>query len=347
MDRLRALSEVLFAGRDAFDPSLILSEANERLVTHHLHDALTKRGRRDAMPDEGVRFLEEVAARNATRNGRLYRQLEEAVILLNRAGIEPVLLKGAGELATSGAGSSRILSDLDLLVEPARAREAAAVLISGGFECYSRSDDPRAHVVAELSRPSDPGGVDLHQRPAGPPGFIPIDALRGEARRLDIGAGTALLPSPAHQVVMLALHDFLHDGGLWSGRLHFRHLIDLRELADTGAVDPADVLARCPTRLSRRVVACLMLLAIDLARAPIPLTPAIAEARGDVRRIMMQNRYPRLGRPLGIAAFAVLRGELAEHRREIGPMAEAEGLPPERQGPRARLRRLRQLTRGV
>lgn len=347
MDRLRALSDVLFADRNDFDPSMILAEANKRLVTHHLHDALSRPGRRHAMPDDGLRFLEEVAARNTTRNARLHRQLEDAVILLNRAGIEPVLLKGAGELAAVGPGTSRILSDLDLLVEPARAREAAAVLISGGFERYDGSDDPRAHVVAELSRPSDPGGVDLHQRAAGPPGFIPIHALRAEARRLDIGGGTALLPSPRQQVVMLALHDFLHDGGLWSGRLHLRHLIDLRGLAEAGAVDPGEVLAQCPTRLSRRVVACLMLLAIELTGAPIPLTPAVAAARGDLRRLMAQNTYPRLARPLGFAAYVVLRGELSEHRRGIGRMAGSEGLPPERQGPRARLRRLRQLTRGV
>ena len=99
-----------------------------------------------------------------SRNQLLFHAAGDAVAALEEAGISPLVLKGAAlaELAYGDAGA-RPMFDVDLLVPPARAREAMAVLGEAGWA--SSYPDPagriRVHHSVDLSRP--PGGeLDLH-----------------------------------------------------------------------------------------------------------------------------------------------------------------------------------------
>jgi ATP-dependent protease HslVU (ClpYQ) peptidase subunit len=76
----------------------IIGLANHTLTTPSLIDFVE--AHRDAVPDEVVLCVRELSNRNAIRNDRLIAQLEEAVIVLNSAGITPLLVKGAAVLDT-------------------------------------------------------------------------------------------------------------------------------------------------------------------------------------------------------------------------------------------------------
>ena len=82
-------------------------------------------------PEELTDHLEEIYQMNVTRNQHIIRQAEEISECLGSAGIEPVYLKGTGNML-SGLYShpgERMIGDIDLLVEEKHYLEAARLIM--------------------------------------------------------------------------------------------------------------------------------------------------------------------------------------------------------------------------
>jgi len=223
---LRALA-ALFQGElpDAAEWSRIIDLANRAWLTPAVHVALEKHGRLAEVPDAVRGYIALLHERNVERNGRLRSQLIEALGALNRAGIEPILLKGAVSLFVGDEArvGSRMISDLDINIEPGEAAAAAAALRDIG---YGATDNPR-----EFARPIDVGVVEFHDRANYRSQRYLSGDLRESAPLTERDGVTARVPSPTARALHLIVHDMIKEGDYWRFRINLRHLRDLVDLS--------------------------------------------------------------------------------------------------------------------
>lgn len=319
MDRLRTLGDLMDALRGTppadCDWDAMLALANQSLVTPQLAASLD--GHRETLPGRVAAFLDDVRARNAERNRRLWQLLHDAVAALSRAAVVPVLLKGAALRASlaDDAPFDRLLSDIDLLVAPGEVEAALSALSAAGFGVAARYPGAAVHVVAELGRPQDPGFIDLHQRAPGPPGLSDRAELVPRRRTILLDGHAAAVPDAASQILYLLLHDQFHDGGYWRGGFDLRHLIDIAALTrGLSAADWAWLDLACGTALARSALDAMLLSIERLLGERVSPWPADRRALWIYRRWMLQYRFPRLRLPLAALAAVADAGRLRAHR---------------------------------
>lgn len=296
----------------------VIKLANETLVTPQLAAELAVTPRN--VPDDVRVFLGEVRERNTERNRRLFEQLTEAVGVLNRAGIEPTLLKGASLWATREPNEpyDRLLTDVDILVRPEQAARAVDALADYGFPILARYQGDDVHVVAELARPTDVGMIDLHQRAPGPPGLADSTDFVAHRRKVSWDGVNATVPSPALSVFLTVLHDQFHDGDYWRGSFDLRHLLDIALLAQrTEGVDWDHLFRLCETRLTHNAAATELLAARKIMGGDIPEHfingPMV---RLQHARRMAQFRWPHLRWVLAGLGLLLETPNLATHALE-------------------------------
>lgn len=292
----------------------VIKLANTALITPQLAAALHQA---PDLPDDVRAFLADVRGRNTERNRRLLAQLTEMVGALNRAGIEPTLLKGAA-LWADGAGLTphdRLLTDLDLLVRPDQVERAMAALDLLGFAVLSRQEGDAVHAVAELGRPQDVGTLDLHQRPPGPPGLAQIEDFAERCRTVAWNGVHARVPNPAVSVFLTILHDQFHDGDYWRGGFDLRHLADIARLAR--GVDWSEFEELCAGGLTRNAAGEELLAAARLMNARVPrrlVDRRMVRLQHD--RCMAQFRWPRLRVVLAALGVLMELPNLVTHRAQ-------------------------------
>ena len=171
-------------------------------------------------------------------NQRLRRTLEEFA----RAGIEVVLLKGAG-LALSAYSdiSDRPMGDVYLLVHADRAVDAWQLAVSAGWVARRDIEADRVydehHHLSPLEDPFGIGvGLEVHTElfSAQAPFSLNAEAVWKEALRIQAGTVTVWVPDVHHQL----LHACLHFA--WSHEASFgawRTIRDVMTILDSGTVD--------------------------------------------------------------------------------------------------------------
>jgi hypothetical protein len=178
---------------------------------------LEELGIRDALPRDVSEFFVAYTALNAERNQRILHQIEEVASLLNRAGIEPVVLKGPSYLLTKvyENPAHRFILDIDLYVPETRIEDAFSILNGLG---YSAGDpDPiawAAHHLPALVHP-DKIRVELHHSLGSGRchGLLPPDEIFARSRRFQLGASTVRIPHPSDLMTHLIVHSQIHHGG--------------------------------------------------------------------------------------------------------------------------------------
>lgn len=245
----------------------ILALANRTLVTPALAGALAER---DDVPRDVREFLEHIATRVSTRNEAMRAQLEEAAILLTKAGVHPILLKGASFLAnTPLPAGTRLFSDLDLLLPRSKADQALEAL---GDEGYTRCISSVASVDGiTLKRDIDPGELDLHFRLRGLPGPPGYDEMMPFTIPAKVGGCKVLALVPSAQAAVLIAHDQIQERDYWRGTIDLRHLVDLHDIVRHHGPLDTEVLHRLfRTSASRRALDTQLLTANRLLGTPLP-----------------------------------------------------------------------------
>lgn len=160
------------------------------------------------------RRVSEIAGRRAVFSRVLRRELPALVATLERAcGAEPVLIKGPAVADRYYPDpAQRQFVDLDLLVPAARLRDAAAALEREGYAVEGEFRPGYAERYGHdlhAGRAGPPRiDVDLHWRVGDDPAASALDhawAAEG-AERLDAEGASALVPAPARQLLVLAVH---------------------------------------------------------------------------------------------------------------------------------------------
>ena len=308
MPALDALSSAL-QGELACEPDWmeLLKAANVALVTPNLRHTLLHA---DAtIPEDVATFLTLIDKRNNERNANLRSMAFDAIVALNAAGIEPVLLKGMAVWATCAPHAqhyARMMSDVDLLLGSSDEDAALHTLLNAGFKIYRRDPEGAPHIIAELWRDGGVGMLDLHRRLPGPPAFAAQFDCHAHTTQVSWG-GLARLPTTTLQIYLTCVHDMLHDDGFWSGGFDVRHLCDIAALTKTTSSVDWSLFGRLiRSRMSRNALHSQLVAAQRIAGAEIPKTIRQSYvARLHYLRLRVQYAQPGLHLPLVVLGLAL------------------------------------------
>lgn len=242
----------------------VIETANRGWLGPALYVALQRAHRLDQVPAPVREYLKLLHDRNLERNGRLREQLVEAVAAMNGRGVRPILLKGAIDLF-SGSDADvavRMISDLDLSIDPGARKTAEAALIGVGYDFTDHSN--------ELARPDDVGTVELHGRPnmrSAP--YLSRD-LESSSTIVERDGAVALIPSATSRALHLIVHDMIKEGDYWRFATDLRHVYDLARLARSPGLDWAELRHLLPDAAGRGALAMQAVALHDLFGVPLP-----------------------------------------------------------------------------
>jgi hypothetical protein len=226
------------------------------------------------VPPEVLAQLRKLAMVTEFRMVRLRQRLDETIDVLTRAGIEPVLLKGAALCYTLYPSmAERPMADIDLLVEAGQAHRAREVLLHAGWrwnEAVRRDEDYQAHHHLPPIDDARGSGVRLEVHTelfiGGNPFHLSGEAVRGGAKTVVAGGRRVRVPGAIHQL----LHTCLHFA--WS---HNMRAASWRAFRDVAVVTRAgfDWEGFLTTARENRAGTCCywtLRLAHDLLNVPVP-----------------------------------------------------------------------------
>jgi hypothetical protein len=317
-ERLRgcAASEQLrrLARSRGIDWERVVGQASAQFVLPAFAAALKDLGLIESLdPDLGV-FLEAVHAANIERNSELRAELGAAVGVLNRVGIEPVLLKGAIRLLDGLYPDDgwRMLRDLDLLVPEVTLAEANQALADAGYEaCGSGGEIRRRGGVCQIDLHTEVFSIPRHLR------LLQAQEILDGARPLPFGDGRVRVPALEHQLVHLIGHSQVRHFGHAIGRIGLHDRLEAAALA-RWAPEPIDwqaLCARFSTAGYRRPLLSFLLALKHDPWCAVGLTDQVdAVVALQSRRIALQTRSPTLayvGARVGWWVSAI-RSQIAE-----------------------------------
>jgi hypothetical protein len=252
--------------------------------------------------------------------------------------VTPVLLKGAAMFATAARPhwGSRLMSDLDIMVLPDQIDATLDALFALGYSEHFLTPPDAGKWYMELKRPSDVGMVDLHREVPGPAFFYRSSGdVKPHCKMMRIGRGRADIPSTTYQALILIIHDQFQDSDYWIGNIDVRHLIDLRDLANSPTgIDWEMLAALTPSKLARnalesQLVALFWLLGVDVpTRMRSRFVPRLQH-----RRRLAQAKFPLLRQgllPIAILDYQNYRDELGRSNREGAIVSNRKWVLPKR-----------------
>jgi hypothetical protein len=281
-----------------------------------------------AADDHPARRLAAAYRHHQERRARQRDQLAALIAALNRAGIVPLLLKGARFLVDAAHpwSEARTMRDLDPLIRPDEAERAVAALEGIGY--VSGGPEPHHHHLPALWLQGAPSAVEIHLDALAKPAqrLLATDALWRQAVERQVAGRRCFLLPDAWQLLHSLLHHQVSDRGQSRRILALKPLWEFAWLA--AGLDEAGWAAMTAHLRDRGALELLgdwmaqaeMLYGLP-PREPGLVSPAAAAA---ARRTMAHARAPGwVRRGLFLAdqlAFGFSRGTLA--RRYA--VAEAE-----------------------
>jgi hypothetical protein len=287
----------------------VVGYASADLVLPAFAAAVADLGLSGSLDRELPAFLDAVHAANSEHNNELRDELSVVVHVLNRVGIEPVLLKGAIRLLDGLYPDDgwRMQRDLDLLVPQASLPAATQALASAGYaSCGSGGEVRRRGGACQIDIHTELFFTPRHIR------LLQATELLGRARSVAFEDGRVRVPTVEHQVVHLIGHSQIRHLGHAFGRISLRNRLEAAALAQWGreVVDWRAVSERFVAAGYRRPLLSFLLGLIDGGWCAVPLTDSIDRLTAmQRRRIALQARSPTLayiGSRLGgwLSAFA-------------------------------------------
>jgi hypothetical protein len=273
----------------------VVSYASAQFVLPAFAAALRDLELTEALDQELCAFLDAVHAANQERNSELRDELAAAVGVLNRADIEPVLLKGALRLVDELYPDLgwRMLRDLDLLVPQAMLAEAIRAFGEADYEPCALYDEVRRKEGAcqiDLHSELFSGSTQLRLLTAG-------NILNG-ARSLVLDHGRVRIPSVEDQLVHLIGHSLIRHRGHAMGKIGLRDLLEAAALVHWGhqSIDWPSVSARFAAAGYHRSLLAFLLALKEGAWCPVPMTGRIDTLTAlQQYRIRLQARSATLG----------------------------------------------------
>jgi hypothetical protein len=275
-----------------------LSQLGAEYVLPAFAAALRDLGLVGSLDPELGAFLAAVHAANVERNDEIRLEFEATVAVLNRAGIEPVLLKGAIRLVDGLYPDHgwRMLRDIDLLIAPSRLAQAIRALGDAGYIQVHSSGD-------ELQHPSGLVQIDLHHEVFSR--LLPAREVIAASRSAALGSGRVRLPSIEHQLVHLIGHGQIRHRGHACGRVAWRDRLEAAALVSWGQaiVDWQAIEARFTAIGHRRPLLSFLLALHDCALCAVPAPAGI-----DLLTALQRRRVALQARSVSLAHLGAFAG---------------------------------------
>ncbi|MGA2882204.1 MAG: nucleotidyltransferase family protein [Bryobacteraceae bacterium] len=212
------------------DWTCVIKIASEQWMTLALYWELDEKGLLNVLPEGLLEYFEYLHEANRTRNHAILDHTACIAVSLNEIGVEPLLLKGACNLASGlyQDPAARYLYDIDILVPASRALECWHRLISAGYRAplgQDRLEDMPDREWPALVREGCTGELELHRavewhHMQGSPSLYtrsdPVALPRGRARILD----------PTGRMIFTLAHAFVHHRVRFQAAPHLRDLYD-------------------------------------------------------------------------------------------------------------------------
>ncbi len=205
------------------------------VLYHHLSDA----GCLATLPPDEQEALQQAYADNARRNLILENELHRILAGFDRDHIPVMPIKGAISLIAPlyASPALRVMSDLDLLVQPDRQEAARACLTALGYQPRKG----RGTVLPDVEFPMIRGGIvaDLHWRLTRIGTSADGDLVWKRAQPLPAFPRASFLPANLDQFYIRFLHDTLQDHHLHAIRLWqaYEAALLFRRIERDGTVD--------------------------------------------------------------------------------------------------------------
>ncbi|MEJ2114737.1 MAG: nucleotidyltransferase family protein [Gammaproteobacteria bacterium] len=229
----------------SLDWELVASVAGSHSVIQALYPAFVKHELVDQIPDDFLSYIQHLYEINCERNERMKRQLIDAVLVINKLDIKPLLMKGAAQLFlnTFSSVGDRLLIDLDILVPADEIKHICNELIAVGYEIYEDKIHfiDSHHHYPPLIKQDECAMIELHrdlmhreQQHIFPTGY----AWR---KAIDItlpGAAEVKVLTPTYRVFHSFLHRCVVDKLDQKGHVEIRQL---HELARAQFINSSDI----------------------------------------------------------------------------------------------------------
>jgi hypothetical protein len=175
-------------------------------------------------------YLDAALRLNGKRNDRLCRQLEQVAAKLNAIDVEPILLKGAAHLIADiyPTSAARLMSDLDLLVPQARARDAFDAMLEIGFVVDTPLSYEDHHHLPPMRHSETNIVIELHTRllhTMSDP-IVPVSWVHEQARLTPFRGTRVKIPTPTILIGHGIVHDQLNHERYARKQLELRQLVD-------------------------------------------------------------------------------------------------------------------------
>ncbi|WP_191060382.1 nucleotidyltransferase family protein [Geminicoccus harenae] len=183
------------------------------------------------LPDELAGFFRLMRENNAARNVDLRRHLVTIIGLLNRIGVEPILLKGAARLVdgTYDDPADRFMLDLDLMVPTDTIDRVMHEFQVQGYTFVPRAGHRPDEHHHQLPLAIDGTAIEIH-RSAGPVEYstlLPNEQLWARSLPVCIDGLNARLLDPVDSLVHMIVHGQLQHGRFLAGRIELREVVEL------------------------------------------------------------------------------------------------------------------------
>ena len=275
-----------------------------------MHDCIQALPAPADVPDEIANVFSTISELNRQRNEKILANVHEIGAALNRAGIEPVALKGVAQILAGVYPSlgTRFLNDFDLLASASDFPAAVDTLRDLG---YTPLDDGPIETAVGHSYPplwrQNSVEVDLH-RTLGLGicrSILPASDVLRDSTVHELEGVRIRIPSPEHLVTHQIMHSQIHE--VYRERIwpNLRAMYDLvllqRHFGD--AIDWAAVERRFRRNGQQHVLAMYLLQVRDLlgfeCPLSIPLTP-LTKLRWHRRNLLRSAPWLRMADPIYI-----------------------------------------------
>lgn len=298
----RALS-VLRTGRVPWER--VAESSNRALVTPALRGFLCGAAVAHLVPAVVRHHVDGAYHVSEQRNRAMWRETLEVIGLLNGIGVNPLLLKGAANLAAGlypGRGS-RMMCDSDLLVPAHLLAACADTLLDAGYTGSRLSRDDHHHYPA-LHRSGQTAYFELHREPVaarnGGQALLNSAEMHARATLCSEAAVTFAIPPAELRIVHAVVHDMLANQGFPRGKRSLRDMYDVLLLCTRHAAEVSwDRLSeRFEEHGRRQVIAAYTLALEDVMgwRPPARLSRWSTRARLAHWKWLLQRRIPPLNR---------------------------------------------------